>query len=139
MPLEYRSAAHDGVLTWVDGHLRSEEAPDFEADVAIVDLEDDDVLKVLLTFDQLAGLAVADNEALSELLPRVQADEEAVREALGQLAACRELVEPGELEGPRLDESIADEVKTVTCPECGGCATYKLQPRDHAASVGRYR
>jgi hypothetical protein len=87
VPLAYRSAANDGALTWVDGHLRSEEAPDLEVEVAIVDLDDDEVLKVLLTFDPLAGMAVADSEALAAILPQVRADEEAVREALGKLAS----------------------------------------------------
>jgi hypothetical protein len=119
MPLAYESEANRRALTWVDGHLRSEEAPDLEVEVAIVDLSDDEVLKVLLTFDPLAGMAVADNEVLSEILPQVRADEEAVREALERLQASRELVDPEDIEAPELDEALAGEVKTVTCPECG--------------------
>src|ERR1700677_3583989 len=55
----------DGSLMLIDGHLRSETTPDFEVPVLILDLDEAEADKLLLTLDPLASLAESDAERIS--------------------------------------------------------------------------
>lgn len=74
----------DGIQL-IDGHLRAEITPDMEVPVLIVDLDEAEADKLLLTFDPLAGMAEADTERLEALLASVQTDDDAVRKMLNAL------------------------------------------------------
>jgi hypothetical protein len=52
----------DDVLTLFDGHLRSQLDPDQEWDVAVTDLSQDEVDRLVLFYDPLAGLAERDEK-----------------------------------------------------------------------------
>jgi hypothetical protein len=63
----------DGKLKLIDGHLRRELDPDMLVDVEILDVDDVEARKLLLSIDTLAGLAEGDQEVVSPLLEATQA------------------------------------------------------------------
>ena len=77
----------DGSLQLVDGHLRAEVSGDTLVPVLVVDLDDDEALKLLATLDPLSAMAGADADLLAGLLNDVSTDNEAVRALLDSLAA----------------------------------------------------
>jgi ParB-like chromosome segregation protein Spo0J len=77
----------DGSLQLVDGHLRAEVSGDTLVPVLVVDLDDDEALKLLATLDPLSAMAGADGDLLAGLLADVSTGNEAVRALLDSLAA----------------------------------------------------
>lgn len=75
----------DGTLQLLDGHLRAETTPSAKVPVLILDLNDDEAEKVLLTHDPIGSLAGIDDDRLSDLLKRVETESEAVDEMLAKL------------------------------------------------------
>jgi hypothetical protein len=65
-----------GKLMLIDGHLRAETTPDMMVPVLVVDVNEEEADKLLLTLDPLAGLAQADVERIKELLATVTTDSE---------------------------------------------------------------
>jgi hypothetical protein len=58
----------DGRLEIVDGHLRAETTPDALVPVLVLDVDEAEAVKILLTHDPLAEMAEIDSERLSDLL-----------------------------------------------------------------------
>jgi len=58
----------DGKLELIDGHMRADVAADSEVPVLVVDLNDDEVAKVLATYDPLSGMALIDDGKLGSLI-----------------------------------------------------------------------
>jgi hypothetical protein len=58
----------DGRLELVDGHLRAETTPDSLVPVLVLDVDEEEAIKVLLTYDPLSAMAEVDAERLGELL-----------------------------------------------------------------------
>lgn len=81
----------DGSLQLLDGHLRQSLDPDQVVPVLVVDLDEAEADKLLLTLDPLAGLAVADPKSLAELLERVKTESAAVRDLLAGMARAARL------------------------------------------------
>src|SRR5580704_5739930 len=77
----------DGRLQLVDGHLRAETMPDEEVPVLVLDLNEAEADKLLLTLDPLAGMATADSERLDALLDSVRTDDPAIQALLDGLRA----------------------------------------------------
>jgi hypothetical protein len=88
----------DGRLKLIDGHLRADLDPDAVVTVEILDVDDEEARKLLLTIDPLAALAQADQEALAALRQVTETDQavlaalwrsvdESARQAEAQLAA----------------------------------------------------
>lgn len=75
-----------GELQIVDGHLRAETTPDAIVPVLVVDLDDAEAEKVLLTHDPLAALAETDADRLAELLAGAEFANDSVSQMLGSLA-----------------------------------------------------
>ena len=75
----------DGSLELVDGHLRAETTPDVVVPVLVLDIDEQEAAKILLTHDPIATMASADQQQLSELLSAVQFEHEGVSEMLVQL------------------------------------------------------
>ncbi len=73
-------------LMLIDGHLRAETTPSAEVPVLVLDVDDEEAAKLLATLDPLAGMAVADDERLAEILRSVETSSDAVREMLANLA-----------------------------------------------------
>lgn len=98
----------DGSLQLIDGHLRAETTPEMVVPVLVVDLNDAEAARVLLTHDPLSALAGTDAEPLANLLSRTEFESEAVSQMLGRLAEKSGAMELAAIELP-------DEVEI---PEC---------------------
>ncbi|HEY4232610.1 MAG TPA: hypothetical protein VGM76_04235 [Lacipirellulaceae bacterium] len=76
----------DGSLMLIDGHLRAETTPDAVVPVLVLDVDEREADKILLTHDPLAGMAEASEERLHALLANVQTESDAVRSLLDSLS-----------------------------------------------------
>ncbi|MGL4550085.1 MAG: hypothetical protein ACRC33_02765 [Gemmataceae bacterium] len=81
-------------LTLIDGHLRREEYPDEPVEVEVVDVDDAEARKLLLSLDPLAALAGQDDGALRELLAVTEAADEVVNAFWAGLAKEEKLPGP---------------------------------------------
>src|SRR5262245_43570237 len=81
----------DGTLELIDGHLRCETTPDTAVPVLVLDVNEEEADKLLLTLDPLAGLAQADAQALDALLRSVEVSSVAVSEMLAKVAEANGL------------------------------------------------
>jgi DNA modification methylase/ParB-like chromosome segregation protein Spo0J len=103
----------DGTLQLIDGHLRKEILPDEEVPVLVLDLDEAEADKLLLSLDPLAGMAAADGERLQALLDSVRTEDPAIQALLDHIRAqerfalenLSDLVDPE----PQLDK--ADELR----------------------------
>jgi predicted RNA-binding protein with RPS1 domain len=66
-------------LKLIDGHLRQSMDPDQEIEVEILDVNDDEARKLLLSIDPLAQLAGFDTEAVEKLRKTVSSDNDTLR------------------------------------------------------------
>jgi hypothetical protein len=103
----------DGTLELVDGHLRAETVADAVVPVLVVDLDDAEATKVLLTHDTLAGMATVDADNFAKLLAEVEFQSEAVETMLADLAtkqeaATPEIDEPDEVDIPELYQVVVE-------------------------------
>lgn len=73
-------------LMLIDGHLRTETALNAEIPVLVLDVDEDEANKILLTFDPLAAMAGSNASALEQLMREVQTSNEAVVNMLTELA-----------------------------------------------------
>jgi hypothetical protein len=76
----------DGTLTLIDGHLRAETTPDAMVPVLVLDVDEAEADKILLTHDPLAAMATTSEEPTRALLAEVQTDSAAVRAMLDTIA-----------------------------------------------------
>ncbi|QEG37836.1 ParB N-terminal domain-containing protein [Bythopirellula goksoeyrii] len=58
----------DGRLEIIDGHLRAETTPDALVPVLVLDVDEAETIKILLTHDPLTALAETDEEQLHDLI-----------------------------------------------------------------------
>ncbi len=86
----------DGRLMLIDGHLRKDTTPDAIVPVLVLDLDEAEADKLLLTLDPLASLAESDSERIGALLQTVRTDSPAVEDLLRRTAGERlwELIHP---------------------------------------------
>jgi ParB-like chromosome segregation protein Spo0J len=75
----------DGRLQLIDGHLRAETAPDATVPVLVLDVSEDEADKILATHDPLAAMAGTDTPLMTELLDRIQMDDEAARAMIDEM------------------------------------------------------
>ncbi len=76
----------DGSLELIDGHLRAETTPDMEVPVLVLDLDQAEADKLILTLDPLAAMAERDADRLQTLLQIVQTNSAAVEQLLRRTA-----------------------------------------------------
>jgi hypothetical protein len=136
----------DGELLLVDGHLRRDEASDLEVPVAILDLDDAEAEKALVTLDPIAAMAQADKDQLMELLVKVQFEDGSVNAMLEAIAndefkplvdftegvatpdqdkinkRDKELREMFSQINDEYEESLVD----IPCPDCGSIFKIKV-------------
>lgn len=89
-------------LMLVDGHLRSELMPSDDVQVAVLDLNEDEVKKVLLTFDALAAMAEVDDAKLDALMREVSTGSEALAAMITDMSDL--------MSEPTAKEIVEDEV-----------------------------
>ncbi len=88
---------NDGKIELIDGHLRASLDPDEVLPVLLVDLDDGEAKKLLATFDPLAAMADANEEAQRKLLEEIDAEEAGFRKLLAEmLAGVPEAADKGE-------------------------------------------
>lgn len=105
----------------VDGHERVQQAlenGDAEVPYVEVDLDEAEEAYVLATLDPIGAMAQASKEKLGALLAEVQSSEAGVQAMLAEVAEKAGVVPPN-VEFKEYDESAADEVEYIICPECG--------------------
>lgn len=106
----------DGRLMLIDGHLRAETTPDADVPVLVLDLDEAEADKLLLTLDPLASLAESDSERIGALLQTVRTDSPAVEALLRRTAGERlwDLIHP-QVEPPaQIDKAGALQKKWRT-------------------------
>ena len=96
----------DGSLMLVDGHLRAETTPDQEVPVLILDINEAEADKLLLSLDPLAALAETNAQALDALLREVDTGSEGLQQMYADMAEAADLYQ---------DE--AKEIVEVEIPE----------------------
>ena len=104
----------------LDGHLRVRLAlragvPTLP--VKYVDLDEQEELAVLATFDPIGAMAATDAALLSEVLDRSNLDP-TLLDALHGIGSSG-IVEPGTVD----EQGHLDQVKRMTCPKCGYALT----------------
>jgi DNA modification methylase len=73
-------------LQLIDGHLRAETTPEQEVPVLILDLDEKEAEKLLVSLDPLAAMAGKDDDLLRELLSGLETQSEALRDLWSGLA-----------------------------------------------------
>ena len=102
-------------LRLIDGHLRKEQDPEQEWPVLVLDVDELEADKLLVTMDPLAAMAEANLEVLDDLLKSIETDSDELQEMLDDLAKGISIVDPPD-DFPEADEDI--EVSSE-CPKCG--------------------
>jgi DNA modification methylase len=81
----------DGSLEIVDGHLRRSMDPEMVVPVLVLDVDEQEADKLLVSLDPLAALADADAGPLAELLASIETNSEDLRMLFADLAAAAEV------------------------------------------------
>jgi hypothetical protein len=105
----------DGSLQLIDGHLRAETTPQLLVPVLVLDVNDEETLKLLATLDPLAAMASTDAALLESLLDDVRTENPAVRALLDGLAEDASL-DVQEASKPLTDAIVPETYQVVV--EC---------------------
>ena len=102
----------DGSLVLVDGHLRAETTPEEEVPVLILDIDEAESDKLLLSLDPLAALAETNATALDSLLREVDTGSEGLQEMYADMADAADLYKDDtkEVEEDEVPEPPADPI-----------------------------
>jgi hypothetical protein len=79
----------DGRLKLIDGHLRRDLEPDMLVDVEVLDVDDEEARKLLLSIDVLANLAEPDKDAVARLREITQSDSPVLSQFWDSLAESK--------------------------------------------------
>jgi site-specific DNA-methyltransferase (adenine-specific) len=105
----------DGSLMLVDGHLRAETTPEQEVPVLVLDINEAEADKLLLSLDPLAALAETNATALDALLREVDTGSEGLQQMYAEMAEAAELYQDGDKEIVE-DEVPEPPVNPITNP-----------------------
>jgi site-specific DNA-methyltransferase (adenine-specific)/site-specific DNA-methyltransferase (cytosine-N4-specific) len=86
----------DGSLVLIDGHLRRDLDPDQILPALVLDVDEAEAKKLMLTLDPLAAMATANVEALSALLREVDTGNQSVADLISALAQQHGIATVGE-------------------------------------------
>lgn len=106
----------DGSLEIIDGHLRQSMDSAATVPVLVLDVDQAEADKLLVTLDPLAALAIADPEPLQALLASIETSSEEVRMLLAGLATAADvharlgLVDPDEIPEPSKPRAKQGEI-----------------------------
>jgi hypothetical protein len=106
----------DGGLELIDGHLRARATPDARVPVLVLDVDEAEADKLLLTHDPLGEMAGRDRDKLDALLRRVDTGRAAVRDMLAGMADRAGLYRTGE--SAALRRELPESFQVLV--ECGG-------------------
>lgn len=109
----------DGSLQLIDGHLRQETVDgDFPVPTLVLDVTEEEALKLLASVDPIAAMAEMDAAAYDRLAGAIRFQDDAVNAMLeaNRAAAVSAVDAQPPPEFPAYDENIATE---FTCPKCG--------------------
>jgi hypothetical protein len=106
-------------LELIDGHLRTSLDDEQVLPVLILDLNDEEATKMLLTLDPLAAMAETDDVALAALLADVTFSDEAITAMLEGLVP-EELDSYMPPDAPEDFKEFDENIDTThSCPKCG--------------------
>lgn len=121
----------DGSLLLVDGHLRAETTPDETVPVLVLDLDEAEADKLLLSLDPLASLAETNAQALDSLLREIDTGSEGLSQMYADMATAADLYTDDEkpieeTEVPDVPETATTQIGDVwqlgqhriTCADC---------------------
>lgn len=115
----------DGRLKLIDGHLRRDLDPDLLVDVEVLDVNDEEARKLLLSIDPLAALADHDQATLDELRRITTSDSDELTNlwrAIGAAsAAIDETLDETRREPPKPPPPVAEQYLILV--ECADEAT----------------
>jgi hypothetical protein len=98
-----------GRLQLIDGHLRAETTPDQLVPVLVLDVNEDEADKLLLTFDPLASLATIDEANLQALIEATKFDNDELSKLVCSMHDIN--LDPLELDDPSADLDQAAELQ----------------------------
>jgi ParB-like chromosome segregation protein Spo0J len=104
----------DGSLMLVDGHLRAETTPDQEVPVLILDINEAEADKLLLSLDPLAALAETNAQALDALLREVDTGSEGLQQMYADMAEAAKLYDVDEAAPPELADGDRAPFRQMT-------------------------
>jgi hypothetical protein len=115
-------ALPDGRLKLIDGHLRQKLDPDMEVDVEVLDVNDEEARKLLLSIDPLAALAENDPAALNELRRLTTSDSDALTNLWRSIdsagSAVEQALEETRLRKPTAPPAVPEQyLVLVECPD----------------------
>jgi hypothetical protein len=116
--LAYETA--DGRLKLIDGHLRQALTPDMIVDVEVLDVNDDEARKLLLSLDPLAALAEHDTTRLDELRSLTSTDSDALANLWRSLGATavEETLDRSRRKQPDLPAAVkVQHFVLIECPD----------------------
>lgn len=117
-----------GQLTAIDGHLRKSLDQKADWPCLLLDVTDEEAVKLLATVDPLAALAGSDADALTALLEQVSTEDAAVQRLLDEIAAEAGMPEvnrvpAGEKPNPR--QLPLDVIYTIQGADASCCLAVK--------------
>jgi hypothetical protein len=103
---QHRHLGDAAPLTLIDGHLRREELADEEITVEVLDVDDAEARKLLLSLDPMAALAGYDDDVLARLRETVSTESDALANLWASVA-----------DGQRAAERAMEEARRKAKPE----------------------
>ena len=101
-----RAIETDVGVMLVDGHLRADLLKAGDVEVAILDLTEDEVKKVLVTFDAIGAMAEVNPDKLDNLLRQVQTSSEALASMMTDMAKSAGCLDAGQAQV--LEDEVPD-------------------------------
>jgi DNA modification methylase len=110
----------DGKLQLIDGHLRLEATPKAIVPVLVLDVTEEEADKILLTFDPVSAMALADKAPMEALLASARFEDKAIAamlervagESAWQVAEQKDVVDPP----AQIDKAAELQAKWGTAP-----------------------
>lgn len=107
----------DGRLKIIDGHLRRDTTPKAMVPVLVLDVTEEEADKILLTFDPVSAMALAEKAQLEVLLASVRTEDKAIAAMLERVAgeSAWQIAEPKEIIDPPAQIERAAELQKKWC------------------------
>jgi hypothetical protein len=109
-----------GGLELIDGHLRASVLGDQEVPVLVLDVDEQEAAKLLLTIDPLSAMADSDPAALAALIEKADEASTALASMYEQMAEKAGLNALADAASKQAEELDVDGYEmSCQCPECG--------------------